>query len=276
MIQGMQVIETMPSPSPCLREWLDELDRAREVQARMLRRTAPPFRTLRVAGCYLPARVVGGDYCDFLELGPGRAGIALGDISGKGVSAALMMANLQALLRSRCEAGLDGLSGLLRGVNRLFCQSTGFSSFASLFLGEYEDVTGRLRYVNCGHPPALLLRSGGGAEWLAATATPLGILEDWQAAERVVTIRSRDTLLLYSDGLTESWNEREGEFGRARLLEAAMSLRGQGVREVVDSIVTAACAFGTGAPRDDVTLLVARRHEECPEAGSRPVGRAMR
>lgn len=264
MIQATPVIQTMRSPSPRLQQWMHDLDLAREVQARMLRRKTPLSRTLQIAGCYLPARVLGGDYCDLLELGPGRVGLALGDISGKGVSAALMMASLQGLLRSRCDGGIDGLPVLLHCVNRLFCENTGASSFATLFLGEYEDSTGRLRYVNCGHPPALLVRPEGNAEWLNATALPLGILEEWEATEGEVRMETGDMLVLYTDGLTESSNEADAEFGAGRLLEAAIRFHSRSVRAAADSILAAARSFCGGKLKDDATLFVARRGDACP------------
>src|SRR6266481_5547858 len=152
-----------------------EMEIAKEVQARLFPQTLPPLKTLEYAGTCIQARQVGGDYYDFLDLGRERLGFVIGDISGKGIAAALLMANLQANLRSQCAIAVDQPQRFLRSVNQLFCENTPNGSFATLFFAEYDDSAGRLRYANCGHLSALLLRSDTTVERLDSTATVLGV-----------------------------------------------------------------------------------------------------
>src|SRR5258708_31963524 len=128
------------------------------------------------------ARQVGGDYYDFLNLGGERIGLVLGDISGKGIAAALLMANLQANLRSQCAIALDEPERLLRSVNRLFYENTADSSYATLFFAEYDDARQVVRYANCGHLAALLFRHDGGMERLDSTGTVLGLFKEWDCS----------------------------------------------------------------------------------------------
>src|SRR5579871_343969 len=149
-----------------------ELDIARHVQQRLLPQHAQTLKTLTYAGRCLPAREIGGDYYDFLELGPGRLGVLLADVSGKGVPGALLTANLQASFRSQLEIGVKHGKALLTSVNKLFHESTPAEYFATMFYAEYRDQTRELRYMNCGHPAAILLRASGEIERLEATTLP--------------------------------------------------------------------------------------------------------
>lgn len=261
MLSGLPIVETRESPASAFHHWPRDLETARRVQARMLRRSVPRIESLECAGCYLPAHGIGGDYCDFLDLGSGRVGIALGDISGKGVSAALMMASLQAILRSRCGVPFGNLASLLLIVNRLFRDCTCASDFATLFLGEYEDATGALRYVNCGHFAPLLLKREGRVERLCSTATVLGAFENWNGLEVEVLLEPGDLLVLFTDGLTEAWNEQAGEFGEERLISLIKRHRDTDLRHLVDFTIAEVSSFSDGMPSDDLTLLIARRHE---------------
>src|SRR6185369_17233592 len=130
----------------------------------------------------IQARQVGGDYYDFLDLGRERFGLVIGDIAGKGIAAALMMANLQANLRSQCAIALDQPQRLLRSVNQLFYENTTDSAYATFFFSEYDDQSQRLRYANCGHLPALLLRSDNTLERLDSTGTVLGLFNEWDCS----------------------------------------------------------------------------------------------
>jgi sigma-B regulation protein RsbU (phosphoserine phosphatase) len=135
-----------------------ELEIARHVQQRLLPQHAQSLKTIAFGGRCLPAREIGGDYYDFLDLGPGRLGVLLADVSGKGVAAALLTANLQASFRSQLELGMKLPRALLSSVNKLFHESTPAEYFATMFFAEYRDQTRELRYINCGHPAALLVR----------------------------------------------------------------------------------------------------------------------
>jgi len=148
-----------------------ELEIARQVQARLFPQTLPRARTLEYAGVCIQAREVGGDYYDFLSLGENQVGLVIGDIAGKGIAAALLMANLQANLRSQCAIALDQMQRLLRSANQIFYQNTKDSSYATLFFAEYDDELQRLRYANCGHLSGLLLRNDNSLELLNSTGT---------------------------------------------------------------------------------------------------------
>src|SRR5467141_412498 len=159
-----------------------EIEIAKQVQARLFPQSQPPLKTLEYAGLCIQARKVGGDYYDFLNLGKERLGFVIGDISGKGIAAALLMANLQANLRSQCAIALDQPQRLLCSVNQLFCDNTPDGAFATLFFAVYDDAGSRLRYANCGHRSALLLRRDGELERLASTCTVLGLFAHWDCA----------------------------------------------------------------------------------------------
>ena len=157
-----------------------------KVQARLFPQKLPAMKTLEYTGACIQARKVGGDYYDFLELRPGRLALVLADIAGKGVSGALLMANLQANLRSQYAMAVDDLPRLLASVNRLFYESSDDASYATLFFADYDDSSRKLRYANCGHLPPLLLRAearrirlgGPKVERLRSTCTVMGLFED--------------------------------------------------------------------------------------------------
>jgi serine phosphatase RsbU (regulator of sigma subunit)/predicted enzyme related to lactoylglutathione lyase len=235
-----------------------ELEIAKQVQAGLFPQTLPPLNTLEYAGICIQARKVGGDYYDFLDLGRQRFGFVIGDISGKGIAAALLMANLQANLRSQCAIAFDQPQRLLRSVNQLFCENTPDGSFATFFFAEYDDSASRLRYANCGHLPALLLRSDDTVERLEATATVLGIFKDWDCEIGEHQLRPGDTLALYTDGITESYNSADEQFGEQRLIEALQRHCGQSSQCLLESIVAEVRSFSPHEQHDDITLIVAK------------------
>jgi serine phosphatase RsbU (regulator of sigma subunit)/predicted enzyme related to lactoylglutathione lyase len=235
-----------------------ELEIARQVQARLFPQTLPPLRTLEYAGLCHQARQVGGDYYDFLDLGAQRLGFVIGDISGKGIAAALLMANLQANLRSQSAIALDHPQRLLRSVNQLFCENTTDGAFATLFFAEYDDAAGRLRYANCGHLPALLLRRDDSLERLDSTATVLGVFKNWDCSVGETELCPGDTLALYTDGITEAFNDAGDEFGEERLISALRRHRGLSPCELLDAVVHEVRQFSPREQRDDITLIVAK------------------
>jgi len=235
-----------------------ELEIAKQVQAGLFPQTLPPLKTLEYAGVCIQARKVGGDYYDFLDLGRERFGFVIGDISGKGIAAALLMANLQANLRSQCAIAFDQPQRLLRSVNQLFCDNTPDGSFATFFFAEYDDSASRLRYANCGHLPALLLRDDNTVERLEATATVLGIFKDWDCEIGEHQLRPGDTLALYTDGITESYNSDDEQFGEQRLIESLQRHCGQSSQCLLESIVAEVQSFSPHEQHDDITLIVAK------------------
>jgi serine phosphatase RsbU (regulator of sigma subunit)/catechol 2,3-dioxygenase-like lactoylglutathione lyase family enzyme len=236
-----------------------ELAIARQVQARLFPQSRPELRSLEYAGACHPARAVGGDYYDFLSLGRDRLGLVIGDVMGKGIAAALLMANLQANLRSQVAFALDDPERLLHSVNQLFCENSPDSAFASLFFAEYHDGTGAVRYVNCGHLAALLLRRDGSVERLAPTSTVLGLFPEWQCTVGDCRMKPEDLLLLYTDGVTEAFDGDGQEFGEERLVDALRRHRRHPPDALLDSLLDEVREFSPQEQHDDLTLIVARR-----------------
>jgi len=235
-----------------------ELEIAKQVQARLFPQTLPPLRTLEYAGICLQAREVGGDYYDFLELGRERLGLVIGDVAGKGIAAALLMANLQANLRSQCAIALDQPQRFLRSVNQLFQENTTDGAFATLIFAEYDDKVGRLRYANCGHLCALLLRSDDTLERLDSTCSVLGLFKEWDCSIGERRLLPGDTLALYTDGITESFNGAGEEFGEQRLIEALRRHRELSSQALLASVVDDVQQFSPHEQQDDITLIVAK------------------
>jgi serine phosphatase RsbU (regulator of sigma subunit)/catechol 2,3-dioxygenase-like lactoylglutathione lyase family enzyme len=240
------------------RRTAQELEIANEVQCRLFPQLRPSIQSLDYCGRCFPARAVGGDYYDFLDLGPDRFGLVIGDVSGKGIAAALLMANLQANLRSQCAIAHDCLENILRAVNQFFSQNTPDGAFATLFLADYHVPTGRLRYINCGHPPALVLRCDDSIDRLHATATVLGIFKKWDCELGELTIHPGDTLVLYTDGITESFNDVRDEYGEARLIESLLRHRAQPSQSLLQNIVADVRQFSPHEQHDDITLIIAK------------------
>jgi serine phosphatase RsbU (regulator of sigma subunit) len=240
---------------------------AKQVQSRLLPQSPPQLATLECAADCIQARAVGGDYYDFLDLGPGRVGLTLGDVSGKGFPAALLMANLQASLRSRSPQAMERLPEQLASVNRLLFMSSTANRFATLFLGIYDDATRRLRYANCGHNPPVLLRADGAVERLEPTAMALGLLpEPWECTTNVVEIAPGDLLTLFTDGITEALSDDGEEFGDPRLIETLQKHRELAIRELLDTVVRTVVHFSGSEQEDDLTLLVGRGCPPRPES----------
>jgi len=258
-LESLQLAEQMAARIEADRRASQEMEYAKQVQARLFPQKLPSMKTLQYAGGCIQARQVGGDYYDFLELRPGRLALVLADIAGKGISGALLMANLQANLRSQYAVALDSLPRLLKSVNQLFYENSSDSSYATLFFGDYDDATRRLSYVNCGHLPPLLLRADGQLERLTATATVLGLFEKWECSIAEAQLASGDTLVLYTDGVTEAESPEGQEFGESRLAETLRAQRNLPVDSLLETIVATVQKFSGREQADDITLVVARR-----------------
>jgi sigma-B regulation protein RsbU (phosphoserine phosphatase) len=235
-----------------------ELEIAANVQQKLFPRKLRPMRTVDYAGQCLPAREVGGDYYDFFEITDHSLGFVLADVSGKGVPAALLMANLQASFRNQQPGALLRPSEVLNAVNRHFYDSTAAERFATLFFGIYDDGTRRIRYVNCAHVSPLLLRTSGQIETLNATATMLGAFETWRCKESCADLRRGDTLLLYSDGVTEAGIEHGDEFGEEQLMRVLRENAGKTAGALVDAVIEAVSRFSGASRSDDVTVVALR------------------
>jgi len=234
-----------------------ELEIAKRVQSRLFPQSLPPLSSLDYSGVCIQAREVGGDYYDFLHLGPERLVFLIGDVSGKGIAAALLMANLQAILRSHTAVTAGQSGELLRSVNHFFCQNTAEGSYATLFVGDYHDSARRLRYANCGHLPALVLHADGGVDRLSSTATVLGLFDEWECTIEEHQLAHGDAFLLYTDGVTESFNPEGEEFGEQRLVESLRRHRSLSSQDLIAAIVEDVQRFSHRAQRDDITLIAA-------------------
>jgi sigma-B regulation protein RsbU (phosphoserine phosphatase) len=231
-----------------------ELEIARNVQQKLFPQHGPTLATIEYSGQCLPASEVSGDYYDFLDAGEKSLAFLVADVSGKGVAAALLMANLQACFRSQPRETLRRPASLLRGVNKLFYESTAPEHFATLFFGHYDDRTRELHFANCGHPPPLLRRANGSMERLAATATILGVFPNWESEEQMVELHPGDTLVLYSDGVTEAGEASGQEFGEDGLLRVLED----GQRTNAEALVNRIIAALTGDQQDDITVVAIR------------------
>jgi serine phosphatase RsbU (regulator of sigma subunit) len=234
-----------------------EMEIAREVQARLLPQESPRLKTLDIAAQCIEARSVGGDYYDFLDLGSDRVGFVLADVSGKGVHAALLMANLQAYLRSQSGIAPLDPAHLLQQANRMLLKATASEHFATLFFAIYDDASRQMDYVNCGHNAPLLLRQDGSVQRLPATATVLGMFEQWECEEAHIRLAPGDLLVIFTDGITEA-NRNEEEYGEARLIDELQACRSRPVKEIVEAIFTSVQEFSTGTQSDDLTVLIAK------------------
>jgi Stage II sporulation protein E (SpoIIE) len=234
-----------------------EIAVARAVQTRLLPQEFPPLQTLEYRGHCIQSRTVGGDYYDFLDMGLGRVGFVLADVAGKGIAAALLMANLQASLRSHATMGSKDLAQVLASVNHHFYKHTETHSYATLFFGCYDDATQKLRYVNCGHNPPLLLRKDG-VERMTATATVIGLFRDWECSVAEAHLESGDILCIYSDGITEATGENGKEFGETRLLELLWQSRSLDAASIVQKVEQGVEQFRSGEQEDDLTMVIVR------------------
>jgi serine phosphatase RsbU (regulator of sigma subunit) len=232
-----------------------DLEVARQIQFGLLPFEPYEREGVAIATAMRPANTVGGDYFDVIEIDEGRLAIAVGDVAGKGMPAALLMALLQGSLRTLLSAGFRG-EELAAKLNAHLCASIPSNRLVTLFYGELDLASGRLLYVNCGHNPPFLLARGRAPARLAATAIALGITTDTPFAAEKVELSNGDRLVLYTDGVTEAENAREQEFGEARLSGWLEGNRDEPGQRLVDGVIAEVLRYcGTARPRDDMTLM---------------------
>jgi serine phosphatase RsbU (regulator of sigma subunit) len=243
-----------------------DMEVAKAVQNASFPQQSPSIPGLSVHSFYKPAQTIGGDYYDFLSLQDGRWGIAVGDVSGKGISAALVMASLQASLRTRALHPQADLSTLISDINRLVYKSSPVQFFASLFYAEYEPATRTLRYVNAGHNPPFVVRLN--SWWcdvfqLKSGGTPVGALEGAQYPVTTFQLGIGDVLVAYTDGITEA-EKTDGEmWGQQRLQRVLCSCGRQTPEKIIQCILDEVSAFTTGgSQKDDMTLVVVQVQEQ--------------
>ncbi|MEJ2421755.1 MAG: PP2C family protein-serine/threonine phosphatase, partial [Acidobacteriota bacterium] len=238
-----------------------ELEIAKQVQEKLFPQQAVPAAGLDYAGVCRPARVVGGDYYDFIRLDNKKIGIAIGDISGKGVSAALLMASLQATLRSQATAYGQDTAKVVCGINDHLLATTDDNRFATLFYGIFDSSSCVLDYVNCGHNPPIVLRTDPSPQILRlkASTTVLGVVPALSCPSDSIELRAGDVLVLYSDGITEAVNDHDEMFGEERLIEVVSGLDHHPAYEIRDQVIDAVLRFsGDLPPSDDITLIIGK------------------
>jgi sigma-B regulation protein RsbU (phosphoserine phosphatase) len=259
-LENIRLAEKMAERMEVERRATIEMDIARQVQARLFPQNLPRLGTMEYVGGCVQARQVGGDFYDFLDMGPGVVGVVLADISGKGMSGALLMANLQANLRSQYAVALDDLPRLLQSVNRLFYENTSDESYATMFFGVYDDSSRKLRYANCGHIAPLILRADGSMHCLTSTTTVLGLFLKWDCPIEEETLQPGDLLVICTDGVTEAANSQGEEYGQTRLAEVIRRNKDLDANELLCAIQEGVQEFSGGSQADDITLIVARCH----------------
>jgi phosphoserine phosphatase RsbU/P len=260
-----------------------ELEIAHEVQAQLFPRSNAGTSTLQLHGICRPARIVSGDYYDFLSYGPEQVMVAVGDISGKGISAALLMATIHSAVRAYEQeqlvsvgtAAAYGTTGRIAALearvappspaqmlwllNRHLFQSTQPEKYATLFLGFYDDEKHRFTYSNAGHLPPIVLAADGAVRRLETGGTVVGLFPDCDYAEETVELYPGDIFIAFSDGITEPENEF-GEFGEDRLIETVAAHRQQPLERITEHVISAVQDWiGSTEQPDDITVVLARR-----------------
>jgi serine phosphatase RsbU (regulator of sigma subunit) len=236
-----------------------DLSQAAEIQGGMLPAQAPEIAGLDLAGFNVPCRTVGGDYYDFFPYAGPSVGLALGDVSGKGMPASLMMMALHARVHVLAENPGD-LGDFMARINKATCATCPSNRFITFFFSVLDAVSGDLRFANAGHNPPVLLRASGEAQMLEGGGPVLGIISIAPYSEQTANLAPGDLLVLYSDGVTEANNLEYDEFGEERFIKVLSENRARPAREIVEAVTSALKEFTAGAPQaDDITLVVARR-----------------
>jgi serine phosphatase RsbU (regulator of sigma subunit) len=245
------------------RRMADELRLASNVQRSLLPAPVQHSR-LEMAREFIPFREIGGDYYDFIELGPERLAVAIGDVMGKGVPAALMAANLKASVRAQVQGGDTAPEDLTRRVNRLFWDVTPQGLFCSLFFAVFDLERGVLEYVNAGHHYPFLVRRDGTILDLVEGGTVVGLAEDSRYRRGETRLEPDDLVVLYSDGVTDRGNAGGELFGVERLKEAALRNRAAPARIVLYSLLGDVQGWSAGTPADDDATLIVAKHAGVP------------
>jgi serine phosphatase RsbU (regulator of sigma subunit) len=245
------------------RRFEHELELARRIQVALLPEQLPEIDGYQLYGATRPSRVVSGDYFELIERRHGEQWFVLvADVSGKGIGASLLTGYLEALTVPLVEAGLEPGEVLGRACHTM-SRRTPANRFATMLLVELTPLSGRIRYANAGHVPACLVRASGEVEWLGATGTPLGLLEECSYATVQTHLDPGDTLVMYSDGITEAESSDEDQFGPERLSELCVAHRTRPVGDLAEVIDCAVEEHSVDAAAiDDRTLVIVRRRSD--------------
>ncbi len=240
------------------KELENELAVAKNIQTKLLPKEIPVLPSIEIAAINLPCKEVGGDYYDIIRIDENRIGIAIADVSGKGIPASLLMANLQACLRTLSASDMT-VHELTSRTNNVICENTDDSQYITFFYGIIDSREKKLRYCNAGHNPPILLRRSGSEMLLQKGGTVLGWLKNMHYEEQVVDISEGDEIIFYTDGVTEAMNPKDEEFEETRLLEIIRRCTDSSPRTIIDEILKGIAIHAEGTPQyDDLTLVIAR------------------
>jgi len=235
-----------------------DLSQAAEIQGRMLPAKAPVVPGTDLAGFNAACRTVGGDYYDFFPYPDGRVALALGDVSGKGMPASLMMMALHARVQVLAEDP-GNLAAFMTRINKATCANCPSNRFITFFFCVLDTKTGDLRFANAGHNPPIVVRASGEAEMLEGGGPVLGILPIASYSEMRINLQKGDMLVLYSDGVTEANDVDQNEYDEERFIEVLKKHRTEPASAIVQAVTKSLAEFATGAPQaDDITLVVAK------------------
>ncbi|WP_263384653.1 SpoIIE family protein phosphatase [Granulicella arctica] len=257
-LEVAELVQTLASQASQRERMNREIEIAREVQQRLFPQIIPAIPGVSLAGMCRPASEVGGDYYDLIEMEDGNLGFTIGDVSGKGISAALIMASLRASLRGLILDTPDDLARMMQKVNRLVYEASSSSRYATFFFATFNPQTRELRYVNAGHNPPIVARAQSGKlDRLEACGPVVGLLPlvDYEAQSLI--LEAGDLLIAYTDGISEAMTADDEEWGETRMLEAAPGHTSASASEIIEHIFKAADQFTAGAEQhDDMTLLI--------------------
>lgn len=233
-----------------------ELELSQVVQRALLPQSVPSIQGVELAAFSRPSEIIGGDYFDFFQFRDGTHGLVIADVSGHGVSAGMLMSSLQMAIRTMAPE-TDVPAEILERINRFYIHNINFTTFVTIFLARFDPVTLTLTYVNAGHnPPAVRRRRDGTITWLRPTAPAIGLAEEFRARMETISFEEGDSLLLYTDGLTEVLNISNEEFGQERLGALVQQYADRPAPDLLQTIRRAVSTFGGGRPLvDDVTMV---------------------
>jgi sigma-B regulation protein RsbU (phosphoserine phosphatase) len=259
-----QLLEMDYTAAVCLDHYSDEerrrleseLELSQIVQRALLPQRVPSIRGVELAAFSRPSEIIGGDYFDFFQFRDGTHGLVIADVSGHGVSAGMLMSSLQTAIRTMAPEA-DSPAEILERINRFYIHNINFTTFVTVFLARFDPVTLTLTYVNAGHnPPAVRRRENSAIIWLKPTAPAIGLAEVFHARTEVIGFSAGDSLLLYTDGVTEVLNIGNEQFGQERLAELVHQNADRPAPDLLQAVRQAVSAFGGNKPlTDDVTMV---------------------
>lgn len=231
---------------------------ARQIQQRFLEHCRHALEGLDYAARCRPLHAVGGDFYDFLPLAHNRLGFAIGDASGKGLPAAVMISNVQSSLRTAVSFAGHNTAAVIAVVNRQLYESSAAERYATLFYGVVETATRTLRYVNAGHNPPMLLRRDSSIVWLETGGAPVGMFSDWKYVEGAIQLHPGDVIVAFTDGIVEATNWNDEEWGVENLRKSIVQCSPRTPENLIDTVFEQADEFARGARGDDASVLAMR------------------